>query len=86
MKFGTIFVMRFLDWLSREGADGSMSMQLSWIELALVVHLAGFPHPPEGERWTNAAYIAPAQMAARVRFIRTLVRALSTVLGALARF
>ena len=86
-----------MEWLQQQASSvGVESVQLSWLELAACVNSALKEHPIPvvskfGECWGDASSLPPARIgqltvAARIRFLRGLVRALDGHFGLHCQF
>ena len=78
------FLDSLVDWLAREALRARQVSEIAWVELAAAIFLSELRHPLPDTRssaWLDAGEIGtgtsyPLTVASRVRFIRSLVRAL----------
>ena len=83
-SFGALFPRQLVDWLAREALRARQVSEIAWVELAAAIFLSELRHPLPDTRssaWLDAGEIGtgtsyPLTVASRVRFIRSLVRAL----------
>ncbi|CAJ1392429.1 unnamed protein product [Effrenium voratum] len=86
-RFGRTFAINLVSWLQQQHSRDPISVQLSWLELAMAVFLFCGAHPSPtathtGEQWLDAQMAPPTAgqitVAGRVRYIRGLVKALAS--------
>ena len=88
-RFGKLFPVQFVDWLTQEASAAEGTFLVSWLELAAAVYSSSLRHPvPSGcrEAWVDAHEVGFSEnvsltVSARVVFVRSLVRELVGCFG-----
>ena len=87
-QFGTAFIASFVLWLQQFLREPTVrSVQISWLELAVLTFQARLPHPFPSARYSGECWsdeVSPAlagqlTLAQRIRFIRGVVKAMCQV-------
>ena len=84
LRFGRLFPVQFVDWLTQESTASNGMYSISWLELATAVYNSSLRHPiPSNSRdtWVDAHEVSfsgniSLTVSARIVFIRSLVREL----------
>ena len=90
-RFDSAVVQQLVSWLQSEREVDQNSLSISWLQLSAMLFGAHFEHPvlsarDSGNFWTAAenqpaALFSPLTVAARVRFLRDIFRALDVCFG-----